>query len=162
MAMDTTASENDKESYIGNLLLPLIILALAAVCFTQSLDFPSGEDVGPAVVPFLWIGFTVVFCVALIVQAILRKGKPDPVPGKIGFVLLFVCWLVVYLAAIETIGYFFSSFIFLVVSMYVLTFRRHVIIFTVSIGWLIFSYIVFAKLLFIPLPIGLVLQPLLG
>tara|TARA_B100000959_G_scaffold3529_1_gene3850 strand:+ start:148 stop:630 length:483 start_codon:yes stop_codon:yes gene_type:complete len=160
--MDTTASENDKESYIGNLLLPLIILALAAVCFTQSLDFPSGEDVGPAVVPFLWIGFTVVFCVALIVQAILRKGKPDPVPGKIGFVLLFVCWLVVYLAAIETIGYFFSSFIFLVVSMYVLTFRRHVIIFTVSIGWLIFSYIVFAKLLFIPLPIGLVLQPLLG
>jgi hypothetical protein len=160
--MDTTASENDKESYIGNLLLPLIILALAAVCFTQSLDFPSGEDVGPAVVPFLWIGFTVVFCVALIVQAILRKGKPDPVPGKIGFVLLFVCWLVVYLAAIETIGYFFSSFIFLVVSMYVLTFRRHVIIFTVSIGWLVFSYIVFAKLLFIPLPIGLVLQPLLG
>ncbi len=160
--MDTTASENDKESYIGNLLLPLIILALAAVCFTQSLDFPSGEDVGPAVVPFLWIGFTVVFCVALIVQAILRKGKPDPVPGKIGFVLLFVCWLVVYLAAIETIGYFFISFIFLVVSMYVLTFRRHVIIFTVSIGWLVFSYIVFAKLLFIPLPIGLVLQPLLG
>ena len=160
--MDTTASENDKESYIGNLLLPLIILALAAVCFTQSLDFPSGEDVGPAVVPFLWIGFTVVFCVALIVQAILRKGKPDPVPGKIGFVLLFVCWLVVYLAAIETIGYFLSSFIFLVGSMYVLTFRRHVIIFTVSIGWLVFSYIVFAKLLFIPLPIGLVLQPLLG
>jgi len=159
---DTTISDNDKESYIGNLLLPLIILALSVVCFTQSLDFPSNEDVGPAAVPFLWIGFMVVFCVALIIQAFLRKGKPDPVSGKIGFVLLFVCWLIVYLVAIETIGYFLSSLIFLVGSMYVLTYRKHVIIFALSIGWLIFSYVIFAKFLFIPLPVGPVLQPLLG
>jgi putative tricarboxylic transport membrane protein len=154
--------DDGKERYIGNLLLPLIILALAAVCFTQALDFPTGDDVGPAAVPYLWIGFLVVFCVALIVQAVLRKGKPDPVPGKIGFVVLFVCWLVVYLAAIESVGYFVSSFLFLVGSMYALTYRKHLVIFAVASGWLIFSYVVFAKFLFIPLPIGPLLQPLLG
>ena len=154
--------DDGKERYIGNLLLPLIILALAAVCFVQALDFPTGDDVGPAAVPYLWIGFLVVFCVALIVQAVLRKGKPDPVPGKIGFVILFVCWLVVYLAAIESVGCFVSSFLFLVGSMYALTYRNHLVIFAVASGWLIFSYVVFAKFLFIPLPIGPLLQPLLG
>lgn len=160
--MSPTTAPNHKDSYIGNLLLPLVLLAVSGVCFVQSLDFPTGDDVGPAAVPFLWIGFTSIFCVALIVQAILRKGKPDPIPGKVGFVILFVCWLSVYLAAIETIGYFVSSFIFLVGSMYVLTYRRHVVIFAVAFSWLIFSYFVFAKFLFIPLPIGPLLQPILG
>ncbi|MBL6959054.1 MAG: tripartite tricarboxylate transporter TctB family protein [Rhodospirillales bacterium] len=160
--MTPTAADTVKESHIGNLLLPLIILTLVAVLFVQSLDFPTGEDVGPAAVPYLWIGFSSVFCISLIVQAFFGKGKPDPVPGKIGFVILFVGWLAVYLAAIEPVGYFLSSFIFLVGSMYVLTYRNHVVIFTVSIGWLIFSYVVFAKFLFIPLPIGPLLQPFLG
>jgi len=118
--MDTGVVENNKESYIGNLVLPIAILGLSAICFIQSLGFPTNEDVGPAAVPFLWIGFTVVFCTALIIQAVLRRGKPDPVSGKIGFVFLFVGWLIVYLSAIELIGYFLSTFIFLVGSMYVL------------------------------------------
>ena len=160
--MDTGVVENNKESYIGNLVLPIAILGLSAICFIQSLGFPTNEDVGPAAVPFLWIGFTVVFCTALIIQAVLRRGKPDPVSGKIGFVFLFVGWLIVYLGAIELIGYFLSTFIFLVGSMYVLTYRKHVIIFSVSIGWLIFSYIIFAKFLYIPLPIGPILKPILS
>jgi hypothetical protein len=65
--------DDGKERYIGNLLLPLIVLALAAVCFVQALDFRTGDDVGPAAVPYLWSVFLVVFCVALIVQAVLRK-----------------------------------------------------------------------------------------
>ncbi|MHC4179756.1 MAG: tripartite tricarboxylate transporter TctB family protein, partial [Planctomycetota bacterium] len=116
---------------------------------------------GPAAVPYLWMFFTSIFCAALVVQAATRRSKPDPVPGKIGFVILFVGWLVAYLAAIETIGYFVSSFVFLVGSMYVLTYRNHLVIFAVATGWVIFAYFVFAQFLFIPLPIGPLLQPIL-
>jgi len=145
----------DPERYIGNLLLPTTILALAGICLVQTFDFPGGgEDVGPAGVPYLWIGFTALFCVMLIIQVILRKMPPDPIPGRIGFVILFAGWLAVYLIAIENIGYYVSTFIFLMVSMYVLTYRNYLIMLTVSVGWLVFAYLVFAQLLFIQLPEG--------
>jgi len=160
---DTAGADSDsKDTYIGNLMLPLIILALGGICYVQTLDFPTGEDVGPAVIPYLWIGFASFFSVSLIVQAALRKGKADPKPGKIGFVILFIGWIVVYLVAIEPVGYFVSSFLFLIGSMYALTYRNHGVIFSVAVGWLIFSYFVFAKFLFIPLPIGPLLQPFLS
>jgi len=149
------------ERYVGNLLLPLLILVLAGVCFVQTFDFPGGDDVGPAAVPYLWMFFTSIFCVVLMVQAAARRGKPDPVPGKVGFVILFVVWLVAYLAAIDTVGYFVSSFVFLVGSMYVLTYRNHVVIFTVAASWVVFAYYVFAQFLFIPLPVGPLLRPIL-
>lgn len=149
------------ERYVGSLLLPLVILMLAGVCFVQTLDFPGGDDVGPAAVPYLWMAFTGIFCVVLMVQAATRRGKPDPVPGKVAFVILFVAWLVVYLAAIDAIGYFVSSFVFLVGSMYVLTYRNHVVIFSVAAGWVVFAYFVFAQFLFIPLPVGPLLRPIL-
>jgi len=158
--LDGAPSDN-RETYIGNLILPLVILALGGVCYAQTFDFPTGEDVGPAVIPYLWIGFASLFSLSLIVQAVLRKGKPDPAPGKIGFVVLFIGWIVAYLVAIEPVGYFVSTFVFLIGSMYALTYRNHGVIFSVATGWLIFSYFVFAKFLYIPLPIGPLLQPLL-
>ena len=54
--MDTAVIENNKESYIGNLVLPIAILGLSAICFIQSLTFPTNEDVGPAAVPFSRLG----------------------------------------------------------------------------------------------------------
>jgi hypothetical protein len=155
------APEKDAAKFAGNLLLPLLIVTIAAVLFVQSLDFPAQEDVGPAAVPHLWMAFLACFGVYLIVQAARRRGKPDPVPGRVRFVLLFVGWLVAYLMAVEGIGYFVSTFVFLVGSMYVLTYRNHVVIFSVSLGWLGFSYLVFYKLLFIPLPVGDLLRPLI-
>ena len=159
--MTTRSQTTGRDSYSGNLVLPIIILSLAATGFILALDFPTGEDVGPAVVPYLWMAFTVAFCGVLIVQALLKRGKPDPIPGKVGFVFLFAGWLVVYLASIKTIGYFVSTLVFLVGSMYVLTYRNHLVIFAISFCWLAFSYIVFVKILFIPLPIGPILSPLL-
>lgn len=158
------AEENQNpppERYVGNLLLPIVIVTLATVFFFQTFDFPTGEDVGPAVVPYLWIVFTALFCGALVFQAATRRLKADPVPGKVGFVILFVAWLGVYVAAIETIGYFVSTLVFLIASMYVMTYRNHLVIFAVSLGWLVFAYFVFVQLLYIPLPIGPLLAPVL-
>jgi len=47
--------------YTGNVLLPLSILLMCGVFYTQTLDFPELEDVGPEVVPYLWMIILVVF-----------------------------------------------------------------------------------------------------
>ena len=158
-----SAAELGSERYIGNLLLPVIVLALVAISFVQTLEFPRpGEDVGPAGVPYLWMFFATLFCIMLIVQAALKKMPPDPIPGRIGFVILFAGWLAVYLVAIQGVGYYLSTFVFLVVSMYVLTYRNYLVMLAVAFSWLVFTYVVFDQLLFIQLPKGPLMQLLFG
>ena len=63
-------------SYLGNLLLPLILLGITGLFFFLSFDFPDqGEEVGAASVPRLWMLCMVVFCVVLIINALLKKAQ---------------------------------------------------------------------------------------
>lgn len=157
--MASTAENQPQRKFLGNLILPLVILACTAVFFSQSLDFPPQEDVGAEVVPHLWTAFITVFCVHLVIAAVRKKGEPDPVPGNINQVILFAIWLGAYLFAASNFGYFISTFIFLVVSMYALTYRKVGTILCVAIGWLVFSYIIFYRLLYIQLPMNEWLKP---
>ncbi len=159
VASGTRAKE---PGYLGNLLLPLVVLLCALALYFLSLEFPDQEEVGPAVVPQLWVLFTTALCVALITQAVLRRGDRDPAPGHILRVLLFGGWLVLYLSAISVLGYFLSTFVFLIGAMYFLGYRRPLVAIAVATVWVAFSYLVFARLLYIPLPVGPLLRPLLG
>ena len=151
------------QRYIGNILLPVAVLVVAAVFLSQTFGFPGGNgDVGPAGVPYLWIAFLAIFSVGLIFQAVAHRMAPDPVPGRVGFVLLYVGGLCLYLVAIKWLGYYASTFIFLVASMYLLGARSHLVIVLVAVGWLVFSYFVFADTLHIDLPDGWLMQRLSG
>ena len=151
-----------QRSHIGNVLLPLAVLAVSAILFYLSFEFPDQGDVGAAAVPHLWIYCTALFCVALTVQGLRRKGAADPIPGHVGFVLLYAGWMVLYLLAIESVGYYASTFVFLLGSMRMMGYRRPIIATAVAASWLVFSHLVFAELLYIPLPVGPLMEPLLG
>lgn len=148
--------------FIGNLLIPLTLIAVMAVCFVETLDYPDVEDVGPAAAPYLWMVFTAGFCLFLAARALLRKGTADPVPGHVRAVWLTAAWMVAYLVAIQVTGYFISTAVFLVGAMLGLRYRNPWVIAAVTVGWLVFCYVVFYRLLFIPLPVGPLLEPLIG
>ena len=95
-------------------------------------------------------------CSAILYFTIRGKADKDPKAGRIGFVLLGIGIMIAYFFAIQTLGYFISSVIFLVVMMYVLSCRKPLVIVLVSTGWLVFSYVVFYKLLYIQLPLGFI------
>lgn len=155
-------STDNPPRYTGNLLLPLVILLMCGVFYTQSLEFPEQEDVGPEVVPYLWMIFIAFFCVYLVFKAVKKQGGCDPEPGQLRTVFAYAAFVVLYLLVIESFGYFISTLIFLAVSMFFLGFRKPFIIAAVTLGWLVFSYGIFYKLLYIPLPIGPLLNPWLG
>ena len=154
----SSKTDSQSQSYTGNLILPLLVFAVTMVFLYLTLDFPEQDEVGPAVVPYLWMFFTSFFCLVLAVQAFKRKGKPDPVPGKILHVLLYAGWMILYLIAVQTVGYYFSTFVFLSSSMYLMGYRKIHVIASVSAIWLVFSYFIFARLLFIPLPVDSLLS----
>ena len=144
---------SEKKKYFGNILLPSALIGLSIVFLAITFSFPE-EEAGPDAVPHLWIFWTILLCSGILFQVYRETIDPDPESGRIGFLLLVMVILVGYYFAMQTIGYFLSSFLFLVVLMHVLSYKRKLIIYLVSSGWVLFSYIVFYKLSFIQLPLG--------
>ena len=142
-----------KRAYFGNILLPCALIALSIVFLAITFSFPE-EEVGPAAVPHLWIFWTVVLCGVILSQVLFGEADPDPKAGRIGFLLLIMLMLAAYYFAMQNIGYFLSSFLFLVILMHVLSYKKKLIIYSVAASWVLFSYVVFYKILFIQLPLG--------
>ena len=146
---------SSKRDWAGQAIIPTLIIAFSLLLWAVTFSFP-GEEVGPAVIPRLWIFWAILLSVALLVLCLLGTADKDPKSGRLGFFLLGVIIIIVYYFAIDFLGYFISSFIFLAVVMYMLSYRKFITIFLVCSGWVLFSYLVFYKLLYIQLPLGLI------
>lgn len=144
---------SEKKQYFGNILLPCSLIVLSIIFFAITFSFPM-EEAGPAVVPYLWVFWTVLFCGVILWQIFRGTAEPDPKPGRFAFLGLVAGLLIIYYFAIQYIGYFLSSFLFLVVVMHVLAYEKKRTIYIIAAGWVIFSYIVFYRILYIQLPLG--------
>jgi hypothetical protein len=60
------------------------------------------------------------------------------------------------------IGYFVASLVFITVAMTMLSYKRRFVILAISGGWMVFSYLVFYRLLYVPLPQGLLITAIFG
>jgi putative tricarboxylic transport membrane protein len=144
---------SSKRDWTGQALVPGVLMAIALLFFAVTFDFPM-EQAGPALIPRIWTVCLIILCAGVIFFAARGKSDKDPKAGKIGFLLLGMGTMIAYYFAIQYLGYFISSVIFLAVMMYLLSCRKPFIIVSVCTGWLAFSYLVFYKLLYIQLPLG--------
>ena len=110
---------SEKKKYFGNILLPSALIALSIVFLAITFSFPE-EEAGPEAIPHLWIFWTILLCSGILFQVFRGTIDPDPKSGRIGFLLLSMVILTAYYFAMETMGYFLSSFLFLVVLMHIL------------------------------------------
>ena len=74
----------------------------------------------------------------------------------------FIAATVGYIVLMVLVGYFIASLAFLAVTMTLLSYRRRLVILAISCGWMVFSYLVFYRVLFVPLPQGLLINTLFG
>ena len=153
VAIGISARRSRRKEYFGEILVPSSLIALSILLFVITFTFPE-EEAGPSAVPRLWAFWTCVMCGAILWQVFRGKAKPDPESGRLGFLLLVTVLLIGYYFAILTAGYFISSFVFLALLMHIMAFKKRWIIFGVSAGWVLFSYVVFYRLLYIQLPLG--------
>jgi hypothetical protein len=131
------------------------MIAFSLLLWAVTFSFP-GEEAGPALVPRLWIFWSVLLSGALLLFCFTGTSDKDPKSGRLGFLALGVGLTIVYYFCIGILGYFISSFIFLAVLMYMLSYRKPVVVILVCCGWVLFSYLVFYKLLYIQLPLGFI------
>ena len=144
-----------KRAFTGQAIIPTVMIAFSLLLWAVTFSFP-GEEAGPAIVPRLWIFWSVLLGGALLLFCFTGKIDKDPKSGRLGFLALGIILTVAYYFAIEILGYFISSFLFLATAMYMLSYRKPLTVLLVCSGWVIFSYLVFYKLLYIQLPLGLI------
>jgi hypothetical protein len=150
------------KEYAGQAVVIMALALVSALFLVLTLWFPVRGEVSAAVVPRLWI-LGIFACLAYLAVKILRKTEaPDEAAGDLPLPLKFMAVTVGYIALMVLVGYFIASFFFLIVTMSLLSYRRRVVILVVSAGWMVFSYLVFYRVLFVPLPQGIIIRALFG
>ena len=146
----------------GDSVIALVLIFLSGYLYYLTLDFPAGklaQTVGPASMPRLWIYGLFIFCLWLLIDKMRSPGQVDDskrnnLKNPLGLIALMVAYLLV----MDKVGYILSTFVFLISGSYLMSYRRHWIIFVAVSGFVILSYFAFYKVLQVPLPRGVLFE----
>ena len=139
--------------YLGNILIPCCLIVVALIFLVITLGFRA-EEAGPALVPRLWIYLILILSGITLWRALRGRDKAAPKIEKTGLLALTMVLFVGYFLVMPLIGYFLSTFLFIVLMLHILSYRKKVLIYVIAGGWCLCSYLVFYKLFYIQLPLG--------
>jgi len=153
--------------YTGQILVIAGIFWVGLMFFVISFSFPLPSPILRAVtsartIPQVWFFALIPVTVLAIIPIVRGKDDPDLAWGNVRLVAIVLIALIVSVGLFGIIGYYLSSAIFMVTTMWVLGSRKKLELIAVPAGWVLFSYFVFARLLNVRLPIGSVFAALLG
>ena len=147
-----------RDWFKADILIPLFLIILSLYLYTLTGDFPSGKlskTAGPAAMPRLWLYGLLFFNGWLLAQQLKSKAQDEPVSPNRGRAVGLAGFMVVYLTALPYLGYYVSTFIFLITGSYLLRYRKHWLIVGTAAGFTALSYLVFNQVLQVPLPLGI-------
>lgn len=154
---------SQKKRYAGRIIIPVFFIELALFFGIMAIGFPNrGDEVGPGVVPLLWITGILGLSIFLLIRGLLGHEEEDPDWGHTGKVTAFIGMTILYLIVMPVIGYNMATIIYLISGMYFLEYRNWKVMISLTAGWVIFSYFAFYRLLYVPLPRGLLIEWIFG
>ena len=143
-----------KRQYLGNILIPCILIAVSLMFMTLTFRFARQEEAGPELIPRLWICLIIVLSAIILRQIFRGRDKVASKIEKPGLLIFVMAALIGYFLAMPFLGYFLSTFLFIVLLLNVLSYPKKVLIYVIAGGWCLASYLVFYKLFYIQLPLG--------
>jgi hypothetical protein len=140
----------------GNIMVPCSLIGVSVLFLVLSRDFPVTEGVGPRVVPQLWSVVILILSGLVLVQVLRGRDTVPPRVERLDLLGQVVAVLLGYFVAMNYLGYYLSTFLFIVLLLHILSYRRSVMSYlAIAGGWVLFSYLVFYKTLYTQLPLGL-------
>ena len=144
---------------IRELIISLILL-IGNIALYMSLGLM--DEPRSVVFPRVVISIMIILSGLLLVQSLVIRKKPSSGSDKtypFGRILFCFALIVVYFAFMESLGFYFSSFLFFVAVTYALgrgdlSFRRGVVRIGVSLVFMAVLYVLFNKLLLVQTPKG--------
>ncbi len=146
----------------GTILILTISGVLAITFYYISSFFPAPREglfVGAASVPKVWSMF--LLTVSLIGLVLYYRNPKNEVTKKgdnVISVIILAFLILVYISWIPLIGFFISTGFFLISSMLAMRYKHYWSLVLTTVTVLLFMYIVFIKILMVPLPMGYIFQ----
>lgn len=143
--------------YTGQLLLLSAFVLIALIFFLLTFSFKVSKlasGVSARSMPRLWIALLLLSAAAVFLDVFTHKEKPDAPLGNWRLAAVVIVIAVLSVALFSYIGYYISSALFIVAFMLLLGERKPVVLAAVPVGWCVFTYFIFNKLLYISLPVG--------
>jgi len=132
---------------------------------TYTFPVPRGILVGMtpgSTIPRLWFYSLLPVIVLTLIPIFRNKEEVDPKWGNMRLIAIVFTVLVISVGLFNFIGYYISSALFIVTVMWILGSRNKVELIAVPAGWIVFSYLVFARLLSVRLPVGSIIENIIG
>ena len=129
---------------------------LALFFLYQTFLFRIPEKVNitsPALIPGIWI-IILLFLSILLMFKSKAEVKSGKVTGHGKMVLIIIAYLILYLILMQWAGYFLTTPVFILATMFLLKYRKIEFMTINAFGFVLFSYFVFNRLLQIDLPLG--------
>ncbi|MDC7245160.1 MAG: tripartite tricarboxylate transporter TctB family protein [Sphaerochaetaceae bacterium] len=132
----------------GNVIFGSIVLLF--MCYllflTYQIPKPMSEyEMGAGYVPTVYLYTAIFLLVSILIKEFLKKDdSPVNVSRR---ALFFFLIIVAYVIGIRFIGYYIPTFVVLTALLFLLGERRKKILLTVPIGFIVFIFVVFQKIL---------------
>ncbi len=142
---------------IGSILVLIICVAYMNMNMAypaQAQTFPRAVIIFTAIVAALWL-------VNAVKKYLSAKAAGATESGSIALsemnktIIVVLLELLLYVIVVNRLGYFTSTFLYLLITMYTLGYRNKLVLVVLPIAFVAVVGIVFGKLLYIPLPTGL-------
>ena len=150
----------------NNIIAGLILLVFFAAALVMALSFPTESSYFPIFI----CGLGILLSLVLIISALVRgKGSEEPVKKLSGkakkMIAIMTGLIVLYAIGMTTIGFAVSTFIFIVVSGFILypekitkeNKKPAIIIVTAALVVSVLITVIFKNVLYVPLPSGLLI-----
>jgi len=151
-----------RKEYRGQFAVILFLIYLCIAFLIISFSFRKSGPVSAALLPRLWIYSILLSSIYLLYRIFSGIEKSDPVQGSFHKPIPYILVCFAYAAVMPYLGFFLASLVFLIIGIVLLNYRKWTVIIAISIGWILFNYFLFYKLLFVPFPEGVILPLLKG
>ena len=147
----------------ADIVAAIFLLLFSFFVFWISRSFPSSKTgIGVSTFPKLLAGALIIFSIIIIIQAIKNSSfsKKEPIfkEFKKGHKLIIavIFLLIVYIQMLEALGFILSSFLLLIILMFIFGERRKTILLVVPLLFSVILYLVFSKMAMVFLPEGII------
>lgn len=141
----------------GELLILIGIVSIAILFYIITLSFPAPSKVdlvGAQGVPKLWI-FLLLPLVGFQFFLLFKTLPNTAEYNKKHLVFSFLAMLLSYALLIPILGYWLATLLYLPAALFLLNYIQVKLMLSLSLGWLLFSYFIFQRMLMVDLPKGL-------
>jgi len=146
--------------YTGQILLFAGVFWVGALFFIMSFSFPvptglMASNTNSSTIPHVWFYVLIPSTIFALIPVFTGKETPDVKwGGGLKNVGIILGALIASVILFQFIGYYISSALFIAVTLWVLGIRNKIQLIALPLGWVVFSYVVFARILFVRLPVG--------